>query len=815
MLVDEFIEIKVTHINYKMLMDRGYEMPDEYKFINSKGNISLKFGFKILIYYFDLPESSRTKVRVKCDYPGCTDIHEVEYCGYIKRNHDSITYCSKHAHTVFLSGKKRQSCNPNKEHDDIRKTPEYAITKLNVHERDKYTCVSCGKKIYDPVFHHLYSVNTHKELACKIDNGVTLCKKCHKNFHNIYGYGNNTPMQFIDFIKRELDWLEDYDKTKVEKKLVYCAELDEISTKSYFSKKLDIPSSGISSTINPNTRNKSIKGYHFISIQEKEKMKPEEFEKWKKNSLIEHENYSEIPKNERLVWHKESGEIKKAEDFLNTFEIKELRYIYNVCDRKQHSICNQHFMWIEDYNEAIKDPKKMKEWEEWFNSFKFKRRKKTQQLIWHKETNQFYTAEQLVDKFGIKNIYKVYLTCNRKQKHAYNNHYLWAKDYEKMTQEQIKEWENWITEKNERLIWHKETNQFYTTEELVDKFGIKNIYKVYSVCDRKQKSVYNNHYLWAEDYKKMTQEQMKEWENLITEKNERLIWHKETNQFYTAEELVDKFRIKNIYCVYSACDRKQKHAYNNHFLWAEDYKKMTQEQMKEWENWITEKNERLVWHKESGEIKKAEDFLNTFGIKKLKYIYNVCDRKQHSIRNQHFMWIEDYNEAIKDPKKMREWEEWILDKSKRLVWHKESGEIKKAEDFLNTFGIKKLSGVYAVCNRKLCSMYGQHFMWIEDYNEAIEDPKKMKEWEEWALNKNGVKIVCITENTIFNSIAQAAKYYNASNISKSCRYNDSRSKNDNLKSAGKYKGRKLIWMYEKKFIQEYGIEAYNNLIQIK
>ena len=449
MLVDEFVEITVTNRNYKMLMDRGYEMPDEYKYINSKGNISLKFGFKILIYYFDLSESSHVKVRVKCDYPGCTDIHETQYRCYTKCNHDGIIYCSKHANPVFRSGEKHPSYNPNKEYDNIRKTPEYAITKLSVHERDKYTCVSCGKKIYDPVFHHLYSVNTHKELACKIDNGVTLCKKCHKNFHNIYGYGNNTPMQFIDFIKRELDWLEDYDKTKVEKKLVYCAELDEISTKSYFSKKLDIPSSGISSTINPNTRNKSIKGYHFISIQEKEKMKPEEFEKWKKNSLIEHENYSEIPKNERLIWHKESGEIKKA------------------------------------------------------------------------------------------------------------------------------------------------------------------------------------------------------------------------------------------------------------------------------------------------------------------------------------------------------------------------------EDFLNTFGIKKLSGVYAVCNRKLCSMYGQHFMWIEDYNEAIEDPKKMKEWEEWALNKNGVKIVCITENTIFNSIAQAAKYYNASNISKSCRYNDSRSKNDNLKSAGKYKGRKLIWMYEKKFIQEYGIEAYNNLIQIK
>ena len=58
-------------------------------------------------------------------------------------------------------------------------------------------------------------------------------------------------------------------------------------------------------------------------------------------------------------------------------------------------------------------------------------------------------------------------------------------------------------------------------------------------------------------------------------------------------------------------------------------------------------------------------------------------------------------------------------------------------------------------------------------------------------------------------------FYDTTNISRSCRYNNSRSKNGNLKSAGNYKGRKLIWMYEKKFIEEYGIEAYNNLIQIK
>ena len=146
-----------------------------------------------------------------------------------------------------------------------------------------------------------------------------------------------------------------------------------------------------------------------------------------------------LDKSERLIWHKESGEIKKAKDF----KIDRIDRIYAVCERKLRSIYGQHFMWIEDYNEAIEDPKKMKEWEEWaFN--------KNERLIWHKETNQFYIAEQLVGKFGIKNIENVYSACDRKQKHAYNNHYLWAEDYKKMTQEQMKEWENWILSKTIR-----------------------------------------------------------------------------------------------------------------------------------------------------------------------------------------------------------------------------------------------------------------------------------------------------------------------------------------------------------------------------
>lgn len=34
--------------------------------------------------------------------------------------------------------------------------------------------------------HHLNDYHSHKELRCDVSNGVCLCDKCHKEFHNDY-----------------------------------------------------------------------------------------------------------------------------------------------------------------------------------------------------------------------------------------------------------------------------------------------------------------------------------------------------------------------------------------------------------------------------------------------------------------------------------------------------------------------------------------------------------------------------------------------------------------------------------------------------
>ena len=52
------------------------------------------------------------------------------------------------------------------------------------------------------VIHHLESYNIHPELGADPNNMVRVTEDIHKEFHSIYGYGNNTREQWNEFILR-------------------------------------------------------------------------------------------------------------------------------------------------------------------------------------------------------------------------------------------------------------------------------------------------------------------------------------------------------------------------------------------------------------------------------------------------------------------------------------------------------------------------------------------------------------------------------------------------------------------------------------
>lgn len=70
-----------------------------------------------------------------------------------------------------------------------------------VYDRDRYTCQKCKQsKSGTLTAHHIFSWTSHPKLRYVVKNGITLCLKCHIDFHRAYGYGNNTKKQLAEYL---------------------------------------------------------------------------------------------------------------------------------------------------------------------------------------------------------------------------------------------------------------------------------------------------------------------------------------------------------------------------------------------------------------------------------------------------------------------------------------------------------------------------------------------------------------------------------------------------------------------------------------
>lgn len=112
--------------------------------------------------------------------------------------------CNTDSTTVLRSGENHPRWNDKlteSDRDTARKYPEYLTWRESVYSRDLYTCQCCGdNKGGNLIAHHLYNYSEHKDIKTVLDNGITLCKECHKQFHDDYGYTKNNDLQLEEFI---------------------------------------------------------------------------------------------------------------------------------------------------------------------------------------------------------------------------------------------------------------------------------------------------------------------------------------------------------------------------------------------------------------------------------------------------------------------------------------------------------------------------------------------------------------------------------------------------------------------------------------
>lgn len=100
----------------------------------------------------------------------------------------------KQNNSKYWLGKKRptgeDSCHwkggVTKENERLRCCVEYNLWREAVLKRDNYTCIWCG--LYDKSNHadHIKPFGLYPELRFAIDNGRTLCEKCHRTTYKDY-----------------------------------------------------------------------------------------------------------------------------------------------------------------------------------------------------------------------------------------------------------------------------------------------------------------------------------------------------------------------------------------------------------------------------------------------------------------------------------------------------------------------------------------------------------------------------------------------------------------------------------------------------
>lgn len=222
-LLSTEVEVGLYSRNIKRYEDLGYEIPRR---INKYGKLTVKQDEKLLVRVEDLSLGSNVKVDVDCD--NCKKVYQLSYYSYNESLHDGKNYCVDCASKILNSGENHYLW-------DFQKTTEERILKRqsidgypdfikNVLKRDEYTCQCCGVVGTRLNVHHLNSYDWFVDGRTDCENAITLCERCHKNFHLLYGRGKNTKEQFEEWIGCIVDTLKDCNGDLETARKVYCVD---------------------------------------------------------------------------------------------------------------------------------------------------------------------------------------------------------------------------------------------------------------------------------------------------------------------------------------------------------------------------------------------------------------------------------------------------------------------------------------------------------------------------------------------------------------------------------------------------------------
>lgn len=99
------------------------------------------------------------------------------------RPSENRKYCSKYCQGKHYSGAGDNYVKKGRKEYTHYRNKKYISWREEVFKRDNYICQDCNKKGDYLHPHHLFSYTFYPLLRYDVDNGITLCVKCHRNRH--------------------------------------------------------------------------------------------------------------------------------------------------------------------------------------------------------------------------------------------------------------------------------------------------------------------------------------------------------------------------------------------------------------------------------------------------------------------------------------------------------------------------------------------------------------------------------------------------------------------------------------------------------
>lgn len=170
--------------------------------IKRKNLVGQKFNRLLVVKIDSIDKNGNVKWLCKCDcgkpvivLPFALKNGQTKSCGCLKQAIMSRKTGKQHHNWRHDLLKKDRENNKNR-----NLNPKVRIWRNKVYKRDNYTCQVCGNKRNKKLnAHHIYSWHSYPKLRHVTNNGITLCVSCHKKFHQMYGFKNNTRKQFNIF----------------------------------------------------------------------------------------------------------------------------------------------------------------------------------------------------------------------------------------------------------------------------------------------------------------------------------------------------------------------------------------------------------------------------------------------------------------------------------------------------------------------------------------------------------------------------------------------------------------------------------------